>query len=93
MATAQAVSGRIAEVFRSFQGEGLLLGRRQVFVRLAGCSVGCRYCDTEWAFQTPASVVVPGSSERVDNPLTVAQTVALIDAADPATGHAGPGVS
>lgn len=81
--------GRVAEVFRSWQGEGLLLGRRQVFLRLAGCAVGCRYCDTEWAFHTPARVAVPGASgEWLDNPLDVEQIVALVDAADP-PGSAG----
>ncbi|MHC4846455.1 MAG: 7-carboxy-7-deazaguanine synthase QueE [Planctomycetota bacterium] len=74
----------VAEVFRSWQGEGLLLGRRQVFVRLAGCTVGCRYCDTAWAFDTPADVAVPGvPGERLPNPLMVDHVLSLIDAADP----------
>jgi organic radical activating enzyme len=78
----------VAEVFRSFQGEGLLLGRRQVFVRLAGCRVGCRYCDTAWAFDAPESVAVPGLRERLRNPLDAAQVKALVDAADPAEDRA-----
>jgi 7-carboxy-7-deazaguanine synthase len=36
----------ISEVFSSIQGEGLWVGRPQVFVRFAGCKIGCRYCDT-----------------------------------------------
>jgi len=36
----------IAEIFSSFQGEGLWIGRRQIFVRFAGCNLDCRYCDT-----------------------------------------------
>jgi len=86
-----ACKGRVAEVFRSFQGEGLLLGQRQVFVRLAGCQVDCRYCDTAWAFDTPASVVVPGSDgRRVDNPMTAAALVELVAAADPPGQPGGP---
>jgi organic radical activating enzyme len=36
----------VSEIFSSIQGEGLLTGRRQLFIRLAGCNLGCRYCDT-----------------------------------------------
>ena len=36
----------IIEIFSSFQGEGLLVGERQIFVRFAGCNLNCNYCDT-----------------------------------------------
>lgn len=35
-------------VFLTVQGEGSLLGEPTVFVRLAGCSVGCPGCDTDY---------------------------------------------
>lgn len=35
-------------VFATIQGEGPLLGTPMVFVRLAGCSVGCANCDTDY---------------------------------------------
>jgi len=88
---ASAPRAALAEVFRSWQGEGLLLGRRMVFVRLAGCRVGCRYCDTAWAFETPASVAVPGRpGERLPNPVSVSDIVALVEAADPRGAPGGP---
>jgi 7-carboxy-7-deazaguanine synthase len=39
-------SGHLSEIFASFQGEGAHVGRRHLFVRLAGCNIRCRYCDT-----------------------------------------------
>ncbi len=36
----------ISEVFSSIQGEGKLLGRRQIFIRFSGCNLNCNYCDT-----------------------------------------------
>lgn len=43
--------GYCAEIFRSIQGEGLYAGLLQVFVRTAGCSLSCAYCDTAFARQ------------------------------------------
>lgn len=42
-------------VYCSIQGEGALLGEPMVFVRLAGCSVGCPQCDTQYRFYRHAS--------------------------------------
>ena len=36
----------IVEIFSSFQGEGLLVGKRQIFIRFAGCNLSCNYCDS-----------------------------------------------
>ena len=35
-------------VFHTVQGEGYLSGLPMVFIRLAGCSVGCQGCDTDY---------------------------------------------
>lgn len=43
------------EVFTSIQGEGLYVGKRQIFIRFAGCNLNCRYCDTKYSFTKPYS--------------------------------------
>jgi len=45
-----AVTLRINEVFFSIQGESSRAGLPTVFVRLTGCPLRCRWCDTEYAF-------------------------------------------
>ncbi len=41
------MKGKVAEIFKSVQGEGLYVGEKQVFVRLAECNLSCGYCDTK----------------------------------------------
>jgi organic radical activating enzyme len=36
----------LVEVFSSIQGEGNLVGCRQIFIRFMGCNLSCDYCDT-----------------------------------------------
>ncbi|MBL8861464.1 MAG: 7-carboxy-7-deazaguanine synthase QueE [Planctomycetes bacterium] len=41
------------EVFASIQGEGLFVGEPQVFLRLRGCPLRCRWCDTPGSWRLP----------------------------------------
>lgn len=41
---------KINEIFESIQGEGPVVGYKQLFIRFCGCNLNCNYCDTE--FQT-----------------------------------------
>ena len=41
---------RITETFLSLQGEADAVGWPTFFIRLTGCPLRCRYCDTEYAF-------------------------------------------
>ena len=67
-------TGNVSEIFVSFQGEGLHAGRRQLFVRFAGCPLRCRYCDTpESLVPVPeCRVLGPDGTERHPNPLAPA---------------------
>lgn len=45
----------ISETFTSIQGEGKLTGVPSLFIRLSGCNLRCRWCDTPYASWAPES--------------------------------------
>ena len=64
----------LAEIFYSIQGEGTWTGTPAVFVRLAGCNLNCRFCDTDFsvkAFATVDGVVAAVREAGGDCPLVV----------------------
>ena len=44
---------RIAEIYRSLQGEGLLTGTESAFLRTSGCNLRCWFCDTPYTSWNP----------------------------------------
>jgi 7-carboxy-7-deazaguanine synthase len=42
---------RISEIFYSIEGEGIQIGRLEIFVRLSNCNLNCKWCDTKYAKQ------------------------------------------
>lgn len=45
---------KVSEIFYSLQGEGFLAGLPSVFIRLAGCPLRCKWCDTKYAWDQTA---------------------------------------
>lgn len=50
---------RISEIYRSIQGESSYAGRPCTFVRTAGCSLRCAYCDTGYALSFQSGTEQP----------------------------------
>jgi len=77
---------RLVEVFSSIQGEGVLVGRRQVFVRTFGCNLRCTYCDSPETLKesgTPARCRIESSPgtwrfHTISNPVTTDQLTEIV---------------
>ena len=56
---------RLTEVFLSLQGETSRAGLPTVFIRLTGCPLRCRWCDTPYSFQGGETVTLNSILTRV----------------------------
>jgi len=71
----------LIEIFSSLQGEGVLVGCRQIFIRFPDCNLNCRYCDTQFSRTQQCQVeTIPGTGqlEAWTNPLEFEKVLGLI---------------
>jgi organic radical activating enzyme len=81
----------IFEVFSGIQGEGPLVGERQIFLRFCNCNLRCRYCDTRAARRPVRQAqleLAPGSRrfERAANPIGLERVLDAVERLDDPPG-------
>jgi len=65
---------RLVEIFSSIQGEGPTVGTSTLFVRLGGCDLRCRWCDSPHTWTAPARSRIEttrGTGDSEDRPGTL----------------------
>jgi len=87
--TVSEPKGYLFEIFSSIQGEGIHVGERQIFVRTAGCTATCYWCDTLPGKKRRPYFIVHGAKKRtIENPVTAAraarEALSLSGAREPA---------
>lgn len=65
----------VMEIYRSIQGEGMLMGVPTTFVRFFACNLRCSWCDTRYSWS-----VREGGTWRTLSPQTVADEIAELGA-------------
>jgi len=71
---------RVTETFVSIQGESTFAGELCFFIRLTGCSLRCRYCDTTYAYGGGSDMSV---AQLVEAALDAQATIVEITGGEP----------
>ncbi|MCS5690894.1 radical SAM protein [Cyanobium sp. FGCU-6] len=82
----------VVETFHSLQGEGLHAGRSAFFLRLAGCAVGCSWCDTRhsWERRNHAQRPLTELAEELAAAAAAGAAFAVITGGEPLEHDLGP---
>lgn len=54
--TENKARARVSEIFTSIEGEGIFVGKKTLFIRLSGCHLKCRWCDTKYALPLDSGI-------------------------------------
>jgi organic radical activating enzyme len=55
----------VNEIFYSVQGEGAWIGTPMIFIRLAGCSMGCDFCDTKYSWAEGKKMLIEAILQEI----------------------------
>ncbi len=55
----------LSEIFCSIQGESSYAGLPCIFIRLAGCNLRCRYCDSQYTYNTAFTREIPEIIDQI----------------------------
>ena len=58
---------KINEIFYSLQGEGILTGLPNIFIRTTGCNLRCLYCDTKYAYFNGKDMTIDEIFKKIKN--------------------------
>ena len=75
----------VVETFHSLQGEGHHAGRSAFFIRLAGCTVGCPWCDTKhsWPSQGHPEQPIDALAEAAQSAAELGASFVVITGGEP----------
>lgn len=79
----------VMEAFYTVQGEGFHQGKAAVFIRLAGCNVGCHWCDVKESWDVNEFPVVP-VREIVRQVRDFESDIAVVTGGEPLMHDLGP---
>ncbi len=75
---------KLIEIFSAIQGEGLIVGTRQIFIRFALCDLRCQFCDSAHTWQVSPTCrveITPGKRDFVThkNPVSIADLLSWVE--------------
>src|ERR1051325_2591068 len=86
MKTAPAFNGRVElplmEAYYTLQGEGFHQGKAAYFIRLAGCDVGCVWCDVKESWEVDENQIKP-IEEIIKEAINTPARIAVITGGEP----------